>query len=227
MSRTPREPKSTRGCCPGSSRIGEHGSARTCRCSSCSCRSSGRRSPRRPRRTGHVSAKRSGGACQKDAHAGLAVTIDVGDRHELHPTNKQAVGARLARAARHVVYGEAVTPSGPVAASATRAAAGVDVTFADVDGALVTYSARQPIGFEVCGDTQASCRFAPAALEGSRVTIAVPGSRAGDARPVLLGRRTNLQPVRRRRPAGGALRTRGPLKGDGGCASSSFVVRSS
>jgi sialate O-acetylesterase len=115
-------------------------------------------------------------AVLKDPHAGLAVTIDVGDRHELHPTNKQAVGARLARAARHVVYGEAISPSGPAAAGATRGPDGVVVTFADVDGALVTYSARQPIGFEVCGETQETCRFASARLDGSRVVLAAPDS---------------------------------------------------
>jgi len=37
-----------------------------------------------------------------DAHAGLAVTIDIGDRYDIHPPNKQELARRLARAARHV-----------------------------------------------------------------------------------------------------------------------------
>ena len=54
-------------------------------------------------------------AVAQDTHAGLAVTIDIGDPYDIHPTNKQEVGRRLARAARHVVYGESLAPSGSVA----------------------------------------------------------------------------------------------------------------
>jgi sialate O-acetylesterase len=117
-------------------------------------------------------------AVARDAHAGLAVTIDVGDREELHPPNKQAVGRRLARAARHVVYGEPIAPSGPVAASARREAGNIVVTFDDVTGRLVTYSSSHPIGFELCGLEQPSCRFVVSAIEGNR---AVLESGAGEA----------------------------------------------
>lgn len=113
-------------------------------------------------------------AVARDSRAALAVTIDVGDRHELHPPNKQAVGARLARAARHVVYGETVTPSGPRPAAVERRAGGLVVRLEDVEGALVAYSAAQPIGFEVCGDSAGTCRFAPAAIDGSRVLLSPP-----------------------------------------------------
>jgi sialate O-acetylesterase len=58
-------------------------------------------------------------AVSDDSHAALAVTIDVGVARELHPPNKQAVGQRLARAARHLVYGESVSASGPIPRSAT------------------------------------------------------------------------------------------------------------
>jgi sialate O-acetylesterase len=113
-------------------------------------------------------------AVAADAHAGLAVTIDLGDRFELHPPNKQGIGARLARAARHVVYGEAITPSGPRPLGAERAEGRFVVTFGDIDGGLVAYGANQPIGFEVCGVDQASCRFATAAIDGNRVTVTPP-----------------------------------------------------
>ena len=100
-----------------------------------------------------------------DPHAALAVTIDIGDRHELHPPNKQEVGRRLARAARHLVYGERLSPSGPRASSARRERQGIVVVFADVDGRLVAYSAADPIGFELCGATQASCRYVKARMQ--------------------------------------------------------------
>lgn len=110
-------------------------------------------------------------AVAKDPHAGLAVTIDIGDAHNLHPTNKQDVGRRLARVARHVIYGESIAPSGPIALSAARANGQVVVDFGDVESRLVTYSHDTPIGFELCGDTAKACQFAEARLEETRVVL--------------------------------------------------------
>ena len=116
-------------------------------------------------------------AVAHDPHAGLAVTIDIGDPQNLHPTNKQDVGRRLARAARHVVYGESVAPSGPVAMSATRSDGKVVVEFRDVEGSLVAYSHESPIGFELCADSPKSCQFADAHLNGTRIELTdVPGT---------------------------------------------------
>ena len=120
-------------------------------------------------------------AVAKDPHAGLAVTIDIGDPHNLHPTNKQDVGRRLARAARHVIYGESIAPSGPIALSATRENGDVVVDFGDVDRTLVAYSHESPIGFELCGDAPRSCRFADARIEGAKVALQSEGGAAKSA----------------------------------------------
>jgi sialate O-acetylesterase len=106
-----------------------------------------------------------------DPHAALVVTIDVGDRHELHPPNKQEVGRRLARAARHLVYGEGLSPSGPSPLKARRRPDGIAVAFTDFDGRLVAYSANEPIGFELCGETQATCRFVGATLQADGMVL--------------------------------------------------------
>ena len=45
---------------------------------------------------------------------GMAVTIDVGEGPNIHPSNKQDVGARLALAARGVAYDEKIVYSGPI-----------------------------------------------------------------------------------------------------------------
>lgn len=110
---------------------------------------------------------------ERDPAYGLAVAIDIGDRYDVHPPNKQEVGRRLARAARHVVYGErALPPSGPVPRSAERAADGVRVRFGDLTGHLVAYGATDPIGFELCDD--AGCVFANARLEPDAVVLQAP-----------------------------------------------------
>lgn len=115
----------------------------------------------------------------EEARSALAVTIDIGDRYDLHPPNKQELGRRLARAARHVVYGEKLPPSGPVPLSARRLAeAGkgdaVVVAFGDVTNGLVAYGADAPIGFELCGSDAGSCRYADAEIRGNEVLLRAP-----------------------------------------------------
>jgi sialate O-acetylesterase len=113
-----------------------------------------------------------------DAHAGLAVTLDVGDRFDIHPTQKTVVGERLARAARAVAYGEKIAPGSPTAVAAARSGSDIVVTFRDTGGRLVTYSSDRPIGFEVCADT--ACRYADARVAGD--TVVLPGAAAGVTR---------------------------------------------
>jgi sialate O-acetylesterase len=115
-------------------------------------------------------------AVNADKHAGLAITIDIGDRYDIHPANKQELGRRLARAARKVVYGESIAPSGPAIAGARLQGETVTLTFKDVAGELVTYSSDQPIGFELCGEKPGSCRYAAATIQGDRVTLNAAGS---------------------------------------------------
>lgn len=106
---------------------------------------------------------------KKDPHAGMAVTIDFGDRSDIHPTQKTIVGERLARAARAVAYGQSITPGGPEATAVTRSGNDLVITFKDTNGGLRTYSSDTAIGFETCtGDT---CRYALAVASGDTVTL--------------------------------------------------------
>ena len=84
----------------------------------------------------------------QDPHVGLAVTIDVGDKLDIHPPRKRPVGERLALQARKLVYGDqAVVADGPVAREFHREGPGFVVTFDGVGGGLV---ARGDLaGFEV------------------------------------------------------------------------------
>jgi sialate O-acetylesterase len=103
-----------------------------------------------------------------DGNAALAVTVDIGNPDDVHPTNKQEVGRRLARAARHLVFKENISASGaePLAANLVRTARGPGVLLklGNYDGKLVVRSAKDPSGFEVCGEAQRSCRFVSASI---------------------------------------------------------------
>ena len=71
-------------------------------------------------------------------NAGLAVAIDLGDANDIHPNNKQDVGARLALAARKIAYGEKnLVASGPVYKSMSVKDGRAMLKFANVGGGLV------------------------------------------------------------------------------------------
>lgn len=131
-------------------------------------------SPARPQESGFATVRDEQRlAVANDRNAGLAVAIDLGDRTDIHPGNKLDVGRRLARAARQVVYKEAVTPSGPEVAGARLGGGEVTVTFRNVDGQLLTYNSDQAMAFELCGDAAGSCRFVGGTVRGSSVLLPV------------------------------------------------------
>ncbi len=114
-----------------------------------------------------------------DGRAGLAVTLDIGDAHDIHPGEKHVIGERLARSMRAAVYREAVAPSGPVPAAARPGeGGGVILRFDGVTGALHAHGGAQAIGFELCGAAPGTCRYAAATPAGTTVTL------AGDGQPV-------------------------------------------
>jgi sialate O-acetylesterase len=111
-----------------------------------------------------------------DGNAGLAVTIDIGNRDDIHPQNKQEVGRRMARAMRHVVYGDPASAWGAQPKSARRVDGGVLVALGEFDGNLLVIGAKDPSGFELCGDAAGSCHFVSAQLKGSDVLLSDPAA---------------------------------------------------
>ena len=164
-------------CCACCATIGARASAPTCRCWWCSWPATAGPEPARRKRLGDAARSATPGVADEDANSGLVVTIDIGDHYDVHPPNKQEVGRRLARAARHVIYGEkSLPPSGPVPHSAARAGDAVVVTFDDTSGDLVAQGADGPIGFELCGAQPGTCRYADAATKGNTVTLRAPNA---------------------------------------------------
>ena len=117
-------------------------------------------------------------AAERDPNAALVVAMDLGERADIHPPNKQEVGRRLARAARALSYGGREPASGPEAARARREGNSVVVEFTGVAGRLQSWSSNQAVGFELCGPTDASCRFAAATASANQVRIALDGQPA-------------------------------------------------
>lgn len=73
-----------------------------------------------------------------DPYSGFVVTLDHGERGNVHPVNKQPVGERFARLARARVYGEkGLAAQSPSAAAARLAGGRIQVAFVDLPGRLV------------------------------------------------------------------------------------------
>jgi len=101
----------------------------------------------------------------------MAVTIDIGNPDDVHPTDKLDVGLRLARAARAVSYGEAIEYSGPLYRQATTEGSSIRVWFDHAKG--LAAKGGELTGFEVAGrDGQFSP--ATASIDGATVVVTSP-----------------------------------------------------
>ena len=109
-------------------------------------------------------------AVAADKNAALIPTLDIGENDNLHPLDKLDVGLRLALGAEGKPL---IMP-----ASAQRRGGAVVVSFSGVEGGLHTWSGRHALGVELCGETQQSCRYAPATAAGDTLSIADDGKPA-------------------------------------------------
>ncbi|MGB8601208.1 MAG: sialate O-acetylesterase [Rhizomicrobium sp.] len=105
--------------------------------------------------------------------AALVVTIDLGQVDNIHPTNKQELGRRVALTVQQLVYGQDVAGSGPVPASLTRFGDVLSLHYSHVEKGLLAYAASRPLGFQLC-DAAGACRYVDAVQKGDAVEIALP-----------------------------------------------------
>jgi sialate O-acetylesterase len=104
---------------------------------------------------------------------GMAVAIDVGDRDDIHPRNKQAVGHRLALIALAHAYGERVACSGPTLDRVEIVGDRACVHLRHATG-LVTRDGRPEVmGFELAGADR-QYHPADARIEGETVLVTSP-----------------------------------------------------
>jgi sialate O-acetylesterase len=103
------------------------------------------------------------------ANTGMAVSIDIGNPDDIHPRNKQDVGARLAAAARAISYGANIEYSGPLYRTIAPEGAGLRVWFDHVGKGLQAGGGALK-GFEIAG---ADKKFvtADARIDGDTVVV--------------------------------------------------------
>jgi len=100
---------------------------------------------------------------------GLAVITDAGDEKDIHPQQKEPVGARLALAARALTYGEKIVYSGPIFREAKFDGKKAILSFDHVGGGLVAKDGPL-VGFTACG-TDRVFKPAQAVIEGDKVVV--------------------------------------------------------
>lgn len=104
---------------------------------------------------------------------GMAVTIDIGDPKDLHPTNKKDVGYRLALIAENLVYGDSkIVYSGPVYQSYTIEKNSIRLRF-NSEGKL-SVRGKTLAGFTIAGPDR---KFIPASAQIEKGSIKVWSSK--------------------------------------------------
>lgn len=101
-------------------------------------------------------------------NSGMAITIDIGDPKNIHPTNKQEVGRRLAQWALGAVYHKDVADtSGPLIDKATVKGGALVLTFTHAKGLNAKGDLTE---FEVAG-ADGQWQSAEARIEGETIVV--------------------------------------------------------
>jgi sialate O-acetylesterase len=112
-------------------------------------------------------------------HTGMVVTNDLGTKDNIHPTNKQPVGKRMAAIAFNQVYGFNIPYSGPVFKSVRLEGNHAVLSFDFVEKGLKADG--ELLGFTICSDNR---NFVPAKAEIKDNKIIV--SAEGITKPVAV-----------------------------------------
>nr|WP_315148112.1 sialate O-acetylesterase [uncultured Flavobacterium sp.] len=104
-------------------------------------------------------------------NTGMAVTTDIGDAKDIHPTNKQDVGKRLAAIALNNVYDKKMVYSGPTFKSQEIKGNQIILTFDNLGSGLSTSDSNGVLkGFEIAGADKVFYT-AKAIIQNSKVIV--------------------------------------------------------
>jgi sialate O-acetylesterase len=105
-------------------------------------------------------------------NTGMAVTIDIGDPENVHPKNKQDVGARLVRIALAKVYYRDIEFSGPVYKSMQIEGNAIRLRFSHLGGGLLARGG--PLKTFVIAGSDLKFVAASARIEGDMIVVSSP-----------------------------------------------------
>ncbi len=113
--------------------------------------------------------------CQTHAlsvkNTGMAVAIDIGEAHDIHPKNKQEVGNRLMLSALKVAYGKDIVHSGPIYKSMQIDGNKAIISFEHIGSGLLVKNKHGYINeFEIAGDDK-NFHWAKAKLDGDKIIV--------------------------------------------------------
>ena len=103
-------------------------------------------------------------------NTGISCTVDIGMEKDIHPSNKQDVGHRLALIARAKTYGQNVEYSGPLYQSFEMTGSGIRINFSHTTGGLKTNDGQPVTGFAIAGPDHV-WHWATAKIEGNSVMV--------------------------------------------------------
>lgn len=124
-------------------------------------------------------------------NTGMAVTMDIGNVSNIHPTNKLDVGKRLALWALATVYGHDVVYSGPIYKSMAVEGNKIRLTFDHVGGGLITSDGKPLSYFTIAGEDKT---FVPAKAEIDGNSIIVHADEVTQPVAVRFGWRDDATP---------------------------------
>jgi sialate O-acetylesterase len=104
---------------------------------------------------------------------GEAVIIDIGQADNIHPTNKQDVGKRLALWAMAKTYGRELVYSGPIYKSHDVQGDKIALTFDSIGGGLLAKNEEPLKGFAIAGSDKKFV-WAKARIDGEKVIVSSP-----------------------------------------------------
>ena len=106
---------------------------------------------------------------KEDPNTGMAVTIDLGEEANIHPTDKQTVAQRLVPIAKSLVYGEQITHKSPIYASHQVQGADMFLSFDNVAAGLRATKALTE--FEIAGADKVYKTATATLLPDNRIKI--------------------------------------------------------
>jgi sialate O-acetylesterase len=106
-------------------------------------------------------------------NTGMAVTLDIGNPKNIHPTDKEDVGKRLASLALAKTYGQKIPFSGPIYKSMKVTKGKVVLSFDNVSKGLIVKPLKGENNFMIAGEDKVF-KKAIVKVEGSRLVVSHP-----------------------------------------------------